>query len=428
MIAVLSKRSFLCIALIVIVNGFSNTRVVAQGSPYSFLGFGDVTSATNSRLQALSGTGVAMADGFIINELNPAALTYLSKTQFDICLRYSYDQMTLGPDQGSNYRFKIGGLSAGTLVSSAAHLGVAIGFLPVTDAEAKTIRNDSLGGTIYQREGGLSEFYLGAAVRPTSALALGGRLDILFGNVRTIAQANITGDDVQSGIFQREYSESGLRGTFGFMLSLDSLFSELRGLTIGASFSTASSLTSTQRTVVTPINATLDSTIENSGYGYYPSEIKIGLAGRFGDRFRIEANLSAQDFSNAHVFTLTKDAPADPSLGPSNRYSFALERLAVPIEDSRGVSFWEKVGLRFGASYMLLPYRPAVGVTVHQLGGSFGLGIPFPSGSAIDIAAELGIRTPSDQTIAPKDLYFKLGLTVTITERWFVPLRKTDDD
>jgi hypothetical protein len=62
------------------------------------------------------------------------------------------------------------------------------------------------------------------------------------------------------------------------------------------------------------------------------------------------------------------------------------------------------------------------------MGASFGLGIPFPSGSAIDLAAEFGIRTPSDQTIAPKDTYFKLGITFTITDKWFVPLRKTDDE
>ncbi|MBS1903686.1 MAG: hypothetical protein JSS75_08295 [Bacteroidetes bacterium] len=405
----------------------SGSSAFAQGSPYSFLGFGDPVGSTHAHLLGLSQTGVALTDGSLINELNPAGFAYIPATMVDLRLRYAYDKATIGSDQGVSSMVKLGGLSAGTSVWSAASMGAAIGFTPITDAEAQTERLDSLGNTIYKRAGGLSQFYMGLAARPFGALSLGARLDIIFGNVRTQTQANISGNDVQAGIFQREYAESGLRGTFGFMLALDSLFPQLRGLTIGVSYSTASTLTATQRTIVTPISTTLDSTIEVGGYGYYPSSIRLGLAGRFGDRYRVEANLSGQDFSNARVFSLTKDLIGDPTLGSSNRYSFAFERMALGAQDARGAAFWEKVGLRLGASYAQLPFKPAAGVTVNEVGGSFGLGIPFGGGSSIDLAAELGIRTPSNANIEPKDTYFKFSATMMLGEKWFVSLRRDDD-
>src|SRR5207245_7053995 len=121
------------------------------------------------------------------------------------------------------------------------------------------------------------------------ALNIGARADFLFGNIRTIAQANVAGgSETKPGKFQREYSLSGDRGTFGFLLTLDSLLPSLRGLTIGGAYSMSTSLNSKQRTIVTPINSLLDSTIENAGYGSYPSLIRLGIAGRFGDRYRVE--------------------------------------------------------------------------------------------------------------------------------------------
>lgn len=413
---------------LLLCSGLMSSRAVAQGSPYSFLGFGDPIGSTHSHLLGTSQAGVALTDPSLINELNPATFSVLQRTTIDVRLRYAFDRATLGADDGSRQLIKLGGLSAGTSVWNAAGMGIAIGFTPITDAEAQTQRLDSLGNTIYKRAGGLSQFYLGLAARPFGALALGGRLDILFGNIRTQSEANITGSDITAGIFQREYGESGLRGTFGFLLSLDSLFPQLRGLTIGVAYSSAASLTSTQRTIVTPISTTLDSTIEVKGYGSYPSSIRIGLATRLGDRYRIEADLTGQDFSNSEVFSPTSTITGDPNLGSSNRYAFGFERMALGPEDARGAAFWDKIGVRGGVTYAQLPFRPAPGVTVTELGGSLGLGIPFGAGSSVDLSMEFGVRTPSNANLAPKDTYLKMSVTMMLAEKWFVPFRRDDDE
>jgi hypothetical protein len=400
----------------------------SQGSPYGFFGFGDPVYSTHSRLHGISESGVALTDGSFVNTLNPASWTNITRTSIDIGLRYGYDQSSLGGDQTSYKLFKISGLNAGIPVSSASHIALALGAAPASEAEAKTTRSEDIGSTVYRREGGLSALYLGIAGKPMGALSLGIRGDILFGNIRTASQATVFGSDVEPSLFQREYALSGIRENISFQLLLDSFVRDLHGFTIGASYTTSSSLTSKQRTIVTPMSTNLDSTIEVEGYGYYPSQISIGIAGRFGDRYRLEADIVGQDFSNSFVFAKTKDAPGDPQLGTFNRFSFGLERLALIGEDARNTTFWERAGLRFGLAYAQLPYHPSAGVTVNEMSASLGLGFPFASGSMIDLSTELGIRTPSDASIAPKDLFIKVGATITVSEKWFVPLKRQDDE
>lgn len=414
--------------LVLFVVATTNNRAGAQGSPYDFFGFGNPIGVTNSHLEGLSQSGVALTDGSVINELNPASYSFFNRTNIDVRLRFAYNQSDLAAASTSGHLVKFSGFNVGTLFWNKLGLGAAFGFAPVTDAEATTTGTDSISSTISKREGGLSQFYLGASLRPISALSLGGRVDVLFGNLLTKYQTSFNAPNIIPGVFQREYAESGIRGTFGFLLSLDSLFAELRGVTIGASYSTGASLTSTQRTIITPINTVLDSIIEVNGYGYYPSKIQIGIAGRVGDRYRLEADISGQDFSSAYTFSKTKNATGEATLGSSNRFSLGFERMSMSTEDARGRNFFDKIGYRIGVSYASLPFRPSPGVTVNELGASLGLGVPFASGSNVDFAGQFGIRTPSNTAVAPKDLFFKFGVTVGISEKWFVPLRHGDDD
>jgi hypothetical protein len=402
--------------------------VFAQGSPYDLIGFGDPAGSESARMEGIAGAGVASTDSRTINDLNPAGLSLLSRARIEARLNYFYNRSDLGSDEGIMRIVKFAGASFATSLTDNGHVGFSLGFSPLTNVEAETQLIDSLGTTLYTREGGVSQLYLGLSARPISALNLGARADFLFGNLRTIGQATVSqGLETVPGTFQREYSLSGTRGTFGFLLTLDSLVPELRGLTIGGAYSMGASLTSKKRTIVTPVNSTLDSTIEQSGYGYYPSQIRLGIATRLGDRYRVEADISGQDFSNASVYSLTSNITGDPQLGSSNRYSFAIERLPVMGDESKGVGFWEKTGLRLGFSTATLPFRPTLGMTVSETGVTAGIGMPMNAESVFDFSVELGVRTPQNTAIAPKECFIKMGASISLSEKWFVPLRRDDD-
>lgn len=401
----------------------------AQGSPYDFFGFGDPVVTQSARMEGLAGSAVASTESRTINDINPAAWSMMTRARIEARLGFTYNRSDLGSDEGIQRVVKFGGASFGTPLWEKNRIGFALGFAPLTSADAQTRQVDTLGTTLYRREGGLSQLYIGLSARPISALNFGARADFLFGNLRVISQADVShGVETIAGIFQREYSMAGVRGTFGFLLTLDTLFSELKGLTIGGALSTGSSLSSRQRTLVTPVNSSLDSTIEVGGYGSYPSLIRLGIAARFGDRYRIEGDISGQDFSTASFYSPTSTITGDPNLGPSNRYSIGIERLPIMGDESKGLSFWEKAGLRLGGSYATLPFRPDTKMTVSEMSFSAGLGIPLNLESIFDLAATIGIRNPQISGSAPKDFFFKLGASISLSEKWFVPLRRDDDE
>ncbi|MEI8135287.1 MAG: hypothetical protein WCH46_09500 [bacterium] len=426
-----SRRYFL---LAIVFFLLSTHELFAQGSPYEFIGFGTPVVSQSARLEAIACSGVALTDGRMINDLNPAAWSMLTRSRIEVKLNFFYDKSDLGSDEGIKRLIKFSGASFGTLLSDKYNLGFAFGFSPISNAVAEVNQLDSLGTTTYTREGGLSQLYIGLSARPISALNIGARADFLFGNLRSIGQADVSrGVETVPGLFQREYSMTGTRGTFGFLLTLDSLVQELRGLTIAGAYSLGSNLNSIQRTHVTPINSALDSTIEHTGYGYYPPLIRLGLATRFGDRYRAEVDITGQDFSNSTYYSLTKPIVADPQLGTSNRYSIGIERLPMMGDESKGVPFWERVGLRIGASYAVLPFNPlsltatASRVSVSEISFTAGLGMPMNTESVFDFSLGLGLRSPSIANSAPKELFFKMGASISLSEKWFVPLRRDDD-
>ncbi len=414
---------------------FYSTELLAQGSPYDFIGFGDPIVTQSPRLEGIAGSAVASTESRTINDENPAAWSMMTRARIEARLGFAYDKSDLGSDEGIQRIVKFGGVSFGTPLWDKFKFGFAFGFAPITNADAQMVLPDTIGSTIYKREGGLSQFYIGLSARPISALNIGGRADFLFGNIRTIIQSDaVQGIETVPGIFQREYSMSGVRGTFGFLLTLDSLVPELRGLAIGGAYSSAAAISSKQRTVVTPVNSALDSTIEKIGYGSYPSMIRLGIATRLGDRYRIEADISGQDFSNSSFYSPTTTIIGDPNLGTSNRYSIGIERLPIMGDESKGVSFWNRAGLRLGASYATLPFKPSsviapfAKISVNEMSVTAGLGLPMNYESMFDFSVSAGVRTPSITGGAPKDFFFKMGASISLSEKWFVPLRRNDDE
>jgi hypothetical protein len=192
----------------------SGTTLFAQASPYDWIGFGDPVVSESARMEGIAGAGVANTDSRTINDLNPAAWSMLSRARIEARLNFFYNRSDLGSDEGIQRIVKFAGASFATSLFDKNHVGFAIGFAPLTNVDAQTQLTDSLGTTLYTREGGLSQLYLGFSARPISALNIGARADFLFGNLRSIGQANVAqGAESVPGVFQREYSISGTRGT-----------------------------------------------------------------------------------------------------------------------------------------------------------------------------------------------------------------------
>ncbi len=410
-------------ALIVLGATLHGERAHAQGSPLDLLGFGRPIEAWNAHIDGMGGGGDAMTDHRTVNSPNPAALSWLDRARLETELHFDITQSTqAGFADGRNQNFHFGGFTFGTPLGSPAHFGMSLGFNPLTDASSILNDGDSALGHQYRSEGGVSEGFLGLAARVHPGVALGAKFGVLFGNIRHLSQVNFGDASSISSDFERDYALSGIRGTFGMTIVGDSLGPSLAGITLGVTMTTGSNLVMTQRTVVTPVNNALDTTIESSGTGSYPGSFQAGLGIRLSLRYNMLADIAFQDFSTSYLYAATQQATGDPLLGPSKRYSIGIERTPNMSNEYGITGFWDKLGLRFGASYYQLPFRPA-NSNVNAIALSAGLGIPIGYESLLDLSFTGGQRNPVVATAAPRDLFFRIGATVSLSERWFVPTR-----
>jgi hypothetical protein len=404
-----------------------SVELYAQGSAYNFIGFGEPATTVNPRTEALGGAGVALTEPRTVSDLNPALWSWISKTRFEARLNLTTSQSEFGTSNGLLHVVKLGGFAFGAMLNERNGIGLGLGMSPLTHADAEAVVSDSLGITNYKREGGVSQLYFGLTTR-FGGFAIGGRFDYLFGNLRQLAQSNPNTSESSPGVFDREYSLNGLRGTFGVALSIDSFVHSLHGLTIGATYSTQSSLHSTRRNVFTPINSSLDTTVDVAGNGIFPSEIKLGISGRFGDRYRVEGSLITSDYSVASFFSPTEPISGDVQLGAFRRISFGVERLPRMGDDGKGVTVWERAGIRAGVAFSTLPFLPDRVSSVTETSASFGFSLPINLESVLDFSITGGIRKPDVESIGPKETFLRFSGAISLGERWFAPLRREEDE
>ncbi len=401
--------------------GFSNLAH-AQGSPYDVIGFGLPVQSGNETVEALGGTGVALRGSRLVNDLNPADWTWINRARFGASLHYNYDNATQNGtiDQQQNIQFS--GATFAAPVWNAVSGAIALGYVPLTNATDNIDENGSVSTQNYIIRGGTNLVFAGFAARPTPAIGLGARLDLITGDIRHIGE--VTFDDSEAGIgqFERDYIFDGVRPTFGIQLIGDSLSDALSGITIGATYSFAAKLNSTKETINTPLS-TLDTTIDESGVGRYPAALSAGISFRLGRRYRAEADYFAQDFSTAYVYS-PQAISGDPLLGTSNRIAFGVERVPNLGGEFGSITGLDRWGLRLGFSFGTLPVLSPGAGTVREYAISGGIGIPISLETLLNLSIVAGQRTPQVVGSAPNETFLRLGADVNFSEQWFVQTRR----
>jgi hypothetical protein len=172
------------IALALCLTFACGTSLRAQPTSYNLFGFGLPRQTRSAHLAGLGGSGAGIIDGRIINDLNPGSWSWLSRTRFEGDFRFGYGSSELGAMTSRDFLFQFGGFAFASPVWEKHRMALALGVAPLTDATAQL--RDSTGDEIrsYQSEGGLMMAYLSTSVAVTHGVALGGRLDVLFGNLR----------------------------------------------------------------------------------------------------------------------------------------------------------------------------------------------------------------------------------------------------
>lgn len=401
------------------------SRGASAQSPYDLIGFGTPTNGHSAHAFGLSGTGVATRDKNWVNDFNPASWSYLDRARFEIHVREDLVRSELGTTRSQSGNFRFSGFSFGARFWTKYDASLAVGFSPLTDAAAKVVTASASQTSTYRSQGGVTKGFVGAAFRPSDGIAIGATFDVLFGNIRHLTDIRYVSGDFVSGEFERDYALNGFRSTLGVLLSGDSLGEGLRGWNLGLSYATPSGLVSKRRTVVTPISASLDTTLEDKGKGFYPGVLQAGLSYELSKRSVVETDVTLANFSQAYLYGAT--GAADPAMQDAQRFAISIERRANIAGEFGIDGFWSRLGLRGGFAYSMLPFAPIGSGGVNEVSVSLGLGIPFSYASLLDFSISGGMRSPVNAASAPKDMFVKVAVSVGLSERWFRQTRLTDN-
>ena len=101
-----------------------------------------------------------------------------------------------------------------------------------------------------------------------------------------------------------------------------------------------------------------------------------------------------------------------------------MERMAN-VAGEFGTSFgMDKWALRLGFSYSQLPFSPDASTGVSEITLSGGVGIPVSAESLLNFTIAGGQRIPIVADQAPKETFLRLGASISLSEKWFSPVRR----
>ena len=391
-------------------------------SPYSVFGVGQLHQSGTSWNRGMGGVGIAARNHRFVNVLNPAAVT-------------ARDSLSFMSDFGLNGRMSIFSDGAKKSVNTLLniddfvisfpmwrHTAMMVGVRPVSDVgysiTASTIDPDSGKQTFVSAgNGGLYQVFAGVGVTLWNRLSLGAQFNYHFGNIAKTASTvyeETSYRDFQEGDSLR-VNNLGVK----FGLQYSQKLAGKSALTLGATYQLATGMRGTsihysekgsydrQRTPV-------DLRDKNLRMG---SELGIGLAYNFGDKFFTEFDYTRTDWSGSGLdqvvgFSNNGDVPFAPSVGQSFRVGaeFTPNRSDIRY-------FFRRCTYRAGA-YFEQSYFTVGGNHINTAGITLGITLPvFRWYNGISLGIDLGQRGIGGASV--KENYFGFNVGFNVFDIWF---------
>ncbi|MBP7103400.1 MAG: hypothetical protein KBA86_09160 [Bacteroidales bacterium] len=384
-------------------------------SPYSRYGYGELQSQSFAATQSMGGLGYGIRDKRNINPMNPASYTSIDSLTFmmDIGVSGVVDGLNTGDASFTQF--------TGNLDYVAFQfplwkfMAVSFGILPYssvgydytsTSTQDPYEEPDSLLSVkqSFYGTGGFTQVYLGLSFDILNRVAIGINGRYMFGNIKHIRQVTFPEENLYVGTTQTTalYSNS-------FLCDLGLQYHQPIGndeLVIGGTYAFKLPMNITSQ-ITTITNTTVTDDTKNDFD--YPQTIGVGASYRIGEMVLVGADYSWQNFKDTRYYGST-DALA-------NRSKCAIGIEYVPKVNSK--KYYETMCYRLGANYSN-SYVKVNGAYYNEFAITMGIGFPlFSSLTTLNLLLEYGQRG-SVSTTKLLEQYFKIGLNVSLNERWFV--------
>ncbi|WP_255154079.1 hypothetical protein [Ferruginibacter sp. HRS2-29] len=428
------------LAIAVLFSAFSYAQ---ENSPYSRFGMGDITPNRNIVNKSMGGISAGFSDFQSINLNNPASISSLAVTVFDV--GGAIDIRTLksntSPERFKSTNTNISYLQLGFPIKQKKNLlwGVSFGLRPVTRINYKLLEpgRDPVTGDsldfLSEGNGGLSQANISTGIR-IKKFSFGISSGYSFGNNDYTRKKIFYNDSI---IYQRSNSEVLTRfGGIFLTIGAQYEFRTARKGTIrlGAYTNLAQNLTAKRDALsetfrydgnggITTID-TVSYVKGNSGKIKYPATYSFGFT--YSDsnyHWIIGADLDLADWKGYSSFG-AKDANVQ------NNWTVRVGAQYMPADIRTPPSkYWKfvkyRAGLFYGKDYITL------GADRPEYGATFGAGFPLTSLNSrnpyggfatFNAGIDIGVRgNKSSQSIRENITRFSIGFTMNT--RWFQKLK-----
>lgn len=435
------KSLILCVLLIP-VTGLTQQ----DNSPYSRFGIGDIADNNFFASQSMGGLGASFVDPYLINIVNPASLSYLTATSFDLGIYAERANLTEAAT-GNTVNQWNGNLSYMSLAFPLQNklndlldrkerdtkLGMAFTLMPYSNVgyDIATSGFDENFGTFnrsFRGSGGTYQFLWSNSIRYKD-FSFGLNLGYLFGqisNTRSVSLPNVTPSKV--AVFENSASLSGFVYRVGAMYTLhlnkqqaeENENESLKKIIFGVFGNTTTGFNATSdifdRAELYSSGSlvsidTLNFNLGNSVKGTLPSEFGIGVSYISGQKLGLGVNYSSTQWSKFNSEIVNDNL--------KNTYKLSFGGFYRPNYKSVS-NYFARVQYRLGAFYQKVPVE-VVGESIDDYGITFGMGMPFfyqRKISHANLGVRLGLRG-NGTSIEERYIRFTFSFTFNDDE-WFV--------
>ncbi len=387
------------------------------GSAYSIFGIGDLRYLPGMRSAGMGYAGIGLASPSSIDPMSPATWSRINLVRLEAALQYE----GFNGNDGSRALYRAAANFGGGLLALpiSTDYGVVFvgGFMPYSNVDYNSFSTGSQAGINYEINhigtGGLSQGLPGLSYSPLRGLSIGASVGYLFGSTdksEVMTVQSLSTLAASGGTITANVTASGALGTFGLYYDNFGAAAEvLRPLSLGLVFSTRASLNTEESTSYLYV-AERDTSSLINGKFVIPEAYGVGLAYQVSDRYAVAADYFTQPWGNAEF-----DDVVSADLRNSYRISVGAERAGSKDNTARWLDrIICRLGFTYNATYVQVDNHP-----VNAWGITAGLGLPFSGESRMNIGFEYGRRGTTENGLI-RDNIFRVNLSLTISELWFV--------
>ncbi|GHT14321.1 membrane protein [Bacteroidia bacterium] len=388
-------------------------------SPYTRYGYGNLSDNATATQRGMGGIGYGLRNSQLINTMNPASYSNIDSMtfMFDMGLtgRYAWFQEGLNKEKKIN-----GGVEYLAMqFPLAKKLGMGIGIEPVSTVgyaygETDYLPIDSgLVSYIFQGSGGLSRVYTALSYNFFDKLSLGVKLSYLYGNIMHNNLVSFNSSNNYNTNWNDTLRTYGLTYDLGVQYTfpvgkyktivLGGIYSPK--IPIGGKVTNAiiRSDPSTGLQMSKEYYATTDSVFE------LPETYGLGFTYRKLDKVTAGLDILYQRWAEAKFYDQTNAFYDRLKINAGGEY----------IPNYASNNYLSRVRYRAGLNYTN-SYLKVKDAGYKEYGLSVGLGLPMSDRrSFVNLAVEYSLIRPDVSTLI-KEQYFKLTVSYTFNERWFV--------